>query len=107
MISAVSSSEYSKLRRKVGTKTQVARLLAVAPRTVQRRENDIIPVTKETWLALKHLAESSDYAGERRPVDTWEKDVSIEGERRKNEEMSAAGVKGWETRRRRRANHRV
>jgi phage terminase Nu1 subunit (DNA packaging protein) len=103
---AASGDDYSKLRRKVGTKTQVARLLEVALRTVQRREDGGIPVTKEAWLALKALAELPDYAGDRRPEDTDGLSYKdrIELEDRKRAELRAAGLKGAETRRRRRGD---
>ena len=100
----VSSSEYDKLRCKVGTLTQVARLLGVTLRTMQRRERSRLPVTKEAFLALKHLAESPDYARERRPINTEGVPfkVLLELDERRREELSAPARKGAETKRRRR-----
>ena len=52
---------YITLRKQIGTQTQVADLLAVTARTVQRRERGAMPITREAWLAIEMLSASPLY----------------------------------------------
>ena len=49
---------YITLRKQIGTQAQVADLLAVTARTVQRRERGAMPITREAWLAIEMLSAS-------------------------------------------------
>jgi hypothetical protein len=60
---------YITLRKQIGTQAQVADLLAVTARTVQRRERGAMPITREAWLAMEMLSESPLYAPIRHPVN--------------------------------------
>jgi transcriptional regulator len=60
---------YITLRKQIGTQTQVADLLAVTARTVQRRERGAMPITREAWLAIEMLSASPLYAAIRHPVN--------------------------------------
>ena len=53
---------YITLRKQIGTQAQVADLLAVTARTVQRRERGAMPITREAWLAIEMLSASPLYA---------------------------------------------
>ena len=48
----MTADQYRKLRRSLGTQTDVAELLDVNIRTIQRRESGAIPVTWEAELAI-------------------------------------------------------
>ena len=60
---------YITLRKQIGTQAQVADLLAVTARTVQRRERGAMPITREAWLAIEMLSASPLYAPIRHPVN--------------------------------------
>ena len=53
----------------IGTQAQVADLLAVTARTVQRRERGAMPITREAWLAIEMLSASPLYAPVRHLVN--------------------------------------
>ena len=63
---------YITLRKQIGTQAQVADLLAVTARTVQRRERGAMPITREAWLAIEMLSASPLYAPIRHPVNASE-----------------------------------
>ena len=59
---------YITLRKQIGTQAQVADLLAVTARTVQRRERGAMPITREAWLATEMLLASPLFALIRHPL---------------------------------------
>jgi len=59
---------YVTFLKQIGTQTQVADLLGITARTVQRRERGGMPITRETWLAIEMLSASPLYAPIRHPV---------------------------------------
>ena len=61
--------DRQQIRQQIGTQAQVADLLAVTARTVQRRERGAMPSQGEAWLAIEMLSASPLYAPIRPPVN--------------------------------------
>ena len=49
--------EYRRLRRAVGSQTEVAKMLRVHPATISRRERGELPIDMEAELAIRFLYE--------------------------------------------------
>jgi transcriptional regulator with XRE-family HTH domain len=62
----LSSSKYSFLRKKIGTQSEVARLLGVQQAVISKRERGLTVISLEASLALEKLV--ADYVGNSAPV---------------------------------------
>jgi DNA-binding transcriptional regulator YiaG len=54
-IPVMTGNEYRSLRQPLGSQHQVARMLQVGIRTVQRREAGEVPIFREAALAIEQL----------------------------------------------------
>ena len=52
----MTQEDYKRLRKKVGSQTEVAELLGLSRPTIQRRESEKARITEEMAIALREIA---------------------------------------------------